>query len=373
MSDIIEAVQLQDPGSAVIDLFELEYSTGAFAYFYTAVDENLNDIQFRDEAGNINTYTPIPIQAGGFDLTSDGAYTRPELVVANIENVFSTEIGGLSFDDLLGKRLTKRTTLYKYTVGQPEDSTPPIEFPKLVYIIDRIKSKNVIQVVFELAAPFDLAGIVLPRRTIIGGSCPFKYKGAQRTKSPADRIGGCYFETSGVYLNEYDEYIVNLDTISSSAFSTSATKGNYYTTTETATRIASNGVTSSVSITAYWQCIDDTSDSPTDNSSSWRRIRVYTAYSSSDNYYGYKNTKYNDYIIDNGVLWKVAGVSQDANNHNPLKIGKFWTVGDLCGKRLQSCMKHYGAIADGSGGVLPDLLIELPLPFGGFPGAKARR
>ena len=46
-------------------------------------------------------------------------------------------------------------------------------------------------VTFELAAPFDLAGIKLPRRVVIGGACPWKYQGASTTLTEANKEGGC--------------------------------------------------------------------------------------------------------------------------------------------------------------------------------------
>ena len=54
MTNAVEDSQKQDPGSALIVLYELEYETGSTLYFSpsglkeTVVDE----IQFRDSSGN---------------------------------------------------------------------------------------------------------------------------------------------------------------------------------------------------------------------------------------------------------------------------------------------------------------------------------
>ena len=101
MSDIIKTVQLQDPGSELVVLYDLEYSSGSFAHFFAGLDDDLTELQFRDSAGAVQTYEALPLEADGFDISSDGAYSRPEITVANIESVFKDAIGGLDFQDLI--------------------------------------------------------------------------------------------------------------------------------------------------------------------------------------------------------------------------------------------------------------------------------
>lgn len=394
MSDIIEAVQLQDPGSEHIVLYDLEYASGSFAYFFNGVDSDLTEVQFRDSNGIARTYIPLPIFSEGFDISADGAYSRPELSIANIESAFSDSVGGLDYEDLIGRRITKRTTLKKYLVGEPGDSgvgNAPVEFPKIVYIIDRIKSKNIMQVTFELAAPFDLAGIVLPRKIVIGGSCPFKYKGAAKSVSIADRRGGCPwnsyivdqasltgFVSSGsypLYLNEYNEYIVNFSEVTFDTFSSSATAGSFYKITESHQQVNDDGtLATAANIDTYWQAMKDTTNSPADNNASWRRIRVYNTYSASTTYKAYKNKKFNEYVLYNNKLWKVKLTTQTGSAHviTPIE-GAYWTEGDRCGKTLKSCYSRFHCIPDSNG--LPSTVTfrNTPLPFGGFPGAQSRR
>ena len=191
MTAIVENVQKQGVESSIVTLYDLEYATGVFAYFTSAIDQDLTSIQFRDTGGTVRTYTPIPIELEGFDVQSDGSIPRPTMTVANIESTFKDALGGLGFEDLIGKRITRRTTQVKYLVGNTGDSTPPVEFPSVTYIIDRLAAKSVMSVQFELAAPFDLAGIKLPRRVVIGGACPWKYQGASTTLAEVNKEGGC--------------------------------------------------------------------------------------------------------------------------------------------------------------------------------------
>ena len=140
MTQIDKEIQKQDPGSALIELYVLEYSSNNFAYFFGGLDEDLSPIQFRDTNGTVRTYQAIPIDAADFSVQSDGSMPRPELSIGNVGNVLTNAIGGLDYEDLIGQRLTKRTTLEKYLVGEAGDTTPPLEFPKQTYIIDRIKA-----------------------------------------------------------------------------------------------------------------------------------------------------------------------------------------------------------------------------------------
>lgn len=385
MSEVIETVQKQDPGSEYIVLYDLEYTDGSFAHFFAGLDDDLTEIQFRDSGGTAQTYVAIPLEADGFDINSDGAYSRPEITIANIESVFSDEIGGIDYEDLIGQRVTRRTTLKKYLVGEPGDSTPPVEFPKIVYIIDRIKSKNIISVTFELASPFDLAGVRLPRRTIIGNACPWVYRG--RTQTPSR--GGCNWnqETVGsaavaggdpVYANAYDEYIVP-SSITFSTVGASTTANDYYQTSINKTRISSDGTTSSVSITEYWQALTSQASSPTTPSDTdninWRRVRIYYTYNSANTYYGYTDSKCNDYVLDSGKLWQVKRTTQDGGSHATLDEGVFWTEGDLCGKKVRSCKLRFNALVHPTvtGGVSINTNSAIALPFGGFPGATSKR
>ena len=122
MTDIVKTAQLQDPGSSVIVLYELEYAEGAFAYFYAGKAEydgaSLENVRFREwrseyVIGAEIEYTAIPVEADGFEMKSDGAISRPTLSIANVGTALSDSIGGLSVLDLVGAKLTRRTTMEK--------------------------------------------------------------------------------------------------------------------------------------------------------------------------------------------------------------------------------------------------------------------
>ena len=111
MTDIAKTLQKQDPGSELVILYELEYGTSSKAYFFAGLKEDgATAVQFREVGGTVRTYTAIPIQAEGFEINSDGAHSRPELTIGNIGNTLSGALGNTPLEDLVGKRLTRRTS-----------------------------------------------------------------------------------------------------------------------------------------------------------------------------------------------------------------------------------------------------------------------
>ena len=388
MTAIVENVQKTGVESGVITLYKLEYADNTFAYFVAGVEEDLSSIQFRDEDGTIRTYTPIPIELEGFDISSDGAISRPKMTVANIESTFRDSLGGLGFEDLIGRRITRRTTQQKYLVGESGDSTPPVEFPKITYVIDRLASKTVMGVTFELAAPFDLAGIKLPQRVIIGGACPWKYQGASTTLGEAVKEGGCHWRADNkitidgvertLFMTENDEYVIPTTAgFTAASGQSSFTQNNYYITYTTEQRIEPDGsFVSESNVPNYWHCQTATTSQPSATNAAWKRVRVYDlTYAQQTTYKGYVNRAHNQYILKSGKLWQVKRVTQTANFHATVEEGQSWTAGDKCGKKLTSCAMRFQAKVHPSYNTRFSVLKDntKPLPFGGFPGVVQRR
>ena len=394
MTAIVENVQKQGVESSIITLYDLEYATGVFAYFTSAIDEDLTSIQFRDTGGTIRTYTPIPIELEGFDVQSDGAIARPTMTVANIESTFKDALGGLGFEDLIGKRITRRTTQEKYLVGNTGDSTPPVEFPSVTYVIDRLASKSVMSVVFELAAPFDLAGIKLPRRVVVGGACPWKYQGASTTLAEVNKEGGCSWRLDNkiniggtdylLAINESDEMILLKSAVTGAASNASGlssfTQNSFYFTATAQQRYGTTGVLLDVNnadTRQYWFCIRATSTAPSDTNSAFRKIRVYQTFSTSGVYYGYRDKAFNDVVLQSGVFWRVQRTSLTGYGGTQTSISEniYWTKADRCGKQITSCRLRFQAklhpSVSGAFSALQDN--TKALPFGGYPGVIQRR
>lgn len=177
--------------SAVIELFVLDLSlfNQGIVRFHAGTNELLRQVVWQG-----NVYEPYPIIVEGFEFTGNGQSPRPKLRVANVKGTITALI--LSYQDLIGAKVTRKRTLAKYldavnfASGNPTaDATA--EFADDFFFVDR-KSKETRDVVeFELAASFDLEGVSLPRRQIVQNVCPWSYRGAE-----CGYTGAAYFNAN---------------------------------------------------------------------------------------------------------------------------------------------------------------------------------
>ena len=175
---------------------------GAIEPGFTVTGTGITSDVYGQVVYNRNTYYGFPIFMDGVEVNNDGAMNRPTLSLANVESLLRTSstfqnafnadfasgqsatgLSNFKIDNLVGKRLTRRRTLEKYlnvSAGHTTDTDATrdiIELPRSAYVIDRIASKDSIVVTLELASPFDLAGMRIPSRAVIGKYCSWIYKG----------------------------------------------------------------------------------------------------------------------------------------------------------------------------------------------------
>ena len=404
---LVKDFQQLDPGSELVQLFEIEYSLGNFIYVHPGLDDDLSTLQFRDYDTNatVRTYTAIPMMIDGFESKADGAISRPTITIGVAETTFSGAIGTIDYDTLVGLKIVRRLTLKKYLYGETSDASPPVEFPRQVWYIDRIKSRKKTEVTFECTSPFDIQGIKIPGRVIVPNRCPFVYQGASTHVDEWKRTHeGCTWDIEGkhkaayslsltgkyeytVYVNTDDEYIVP----STTSFTTWASNltlaaNGYYKTTQTETRFNAAGTTSTATVTNYWQSVGAGAaggyGTPTDANSNFKRIRIYTTYNHGTEYFTYTTDNYNDYVLftdnvsgsaTNGktLLWKARAPSKSVAP----TFNSYWERGDACSKTTDGCKMRFGfnpttiTSNNSTGAAKPST--EAIIPFGGFPGAKA--
>jgi len=261
MVDLIDTVQDQEIDDAYLELFDINLrwvnSSGtietALVHLIDGLDNNLNLWMPYDNAGTLKwaEYVACPIEISGVAMSASGAAARPTLTIANVvslvrsissytvnqDNEFvgdgdsdeSNFSGGGSYngeadtilaelnivknEDILGSTVTHRKTLRKNTYVQisgtkytyEDRSTAvtgiptPKEFPSGKYVLDRVSSENNLLVEFELSSPFDVQGVKIPNRYVIGKYCPWDYRGAAGTANSVK--SGCTWNGGGFTID----------------------------------------------------------------------------------------------------------------------------------------------------------------------------
>lgn len=388
MSNLIATDSMKlEPGSEYVELFELEYTTGSWVYFHPGLNSDLTSVQFRnrDNPSIINTYSALPMEMTGVEWSTEGALNRPTITVANVLDVFRTSIGNQTAEDLIGKKIVRRRTLKKYLYGEASDSSPPVEWPVQIYIIDRVASMNAIQIQYELASPMDLPGVEIPSRKIIGKLCPWRYQGA------AIGIDGCLFPlnsevtiptVSGVtstlaFFDSQDNILLPFGhPVISGAWPTGVFVGSGYRTYNSSTD-APGGISGVYLIPSSY----DPGPPPVPSTSNIRdegyvRVYTYTSYSTGTTY------SFGNLVIYGGNIWKSL---QNLNIGNtPAEGSRWWTRNDLCSKSMDGCRLRFQYQALITGGVAvetkssdviaphfePNTDISSIVPFGGFPPSE---
>lgn len=175
---IVADIQKLEPGD-VVDLYEIDLTSvgGDILFFHPGHNEMLSSLTWNGQA-----YVAFPIKAEGFEASGNGKMPRPKVTVANVTGLISAALR--DFDDLIGCKVTRRRTLARYLDavnfpgGVNPSADPTQEFPPEVWFIDRKSMETKMAVEFELAASWDVQGVLLPRRQAIANTCGWRYRSA---------------------------------------------------------------------------------------------------------------------------------------------------------------------------------------------------
>lgn len=388
MTNLIATDSAKQELGTLLYFFDIEASSSTTIRYHPGVSGSLANLLWYAHGSPYAqvTYAAMPIEIEGQSKVSLGSPQRPNLTVGIAATTFSSDLASANiynYSDLVGKKVTIRTTLDKYIKGGSADTgagNAPVEFPKATYLIESVASLKKESVIYELTSPFDAQGIVIPNRLASANLCSWVYKGINLSNIGSE-YSACHWTNDGdwnvggstmqVYFNSEDEPIIAIPNNSFTTYSSGAiTLDTLYKTTSTESRIGTDGSTSNVTVNNYWQATVASSSpgTPSDTNANFRRVRVYSAYSSSTTYYAYEDAQHNEYVRDSsGAVWKVGStISGEAPGFNA-----YWAPGDLCGKKLNSCAVRYGVQRVTSGSTSPPknaIDTSIPLPFGGFPG-----
>lgn len=172
MSALTEAAQSLSPNhGGLVTLYELDA-------------RNLGDTDIRrftrdTMSGNATVlfnghqYTPIDIEAEGFEWGGSGAPPTPTLKISNVSMYAGVLVR--EFDDLCGATLTRIRT-YRDFLDNGASPDPTLTFPIDVFRVERKVSHNKVFIEFELAVLFDQEGLKIPNRQCIRDTCTHIYR-----------------------------------------------------------------------------------------------------------------------------------------------------------------------------------------------------
>jgi len=320
------------------------------------------------------TYSAFPVESDGWEVRGSGSLPRPTVKFANVNQYWSAHLS--NFDDLVGAKVIRRRTLQKYL-----GTTPPIEFNRDVYYIERKTSETPTQVEFELASAFDVQGIKLPRRSIIAARCPWKYKDTDQGGCdwPSDNrytIDGTertlYFDKDDNRITSYNTWAGQNDLNGTALYdATSYSVGNYVeyyrpiggliaasavaagsggTNEMTYTVATGHGITAGEFVIAKGFTDDDANAKAVPllvEAVTGTTIKVHRPDATITTSSGYlQATRVTLYKC---ITAHTVATSDDADDIiRPTNIS-YWEFGDVCGKRLNSCAIRYGHDPAGTG------------------------
>jgi lambda family phage minor tail protein L len=114
------------------------------------------------------TYAPHPIDAEGFELSTNGPLPRPTFAVGNLDNSFTAIVE--AHDDLQGGILTRIRTYARYL----DDGAEPdgdVHLPLDVYLLSQKVKHTQMVIQWECSAMMDQQGVMLPGRTVSRDFC----------------------------------------------------------------------------------------------------------------------------------------------------------------------------------------------------------
>jgi lambda family phage minor tail protein L len=169
--------------SAIIELFQLHLTAAVNGvdlvyYYHAGTNELSQDLVF----GGI-TYSAVPIEVDGFEVTTKGTLPRPRMKIANADGAISALL--LAYNPLQAEVRRIRTCKKFLDAVNFESGTNATADPTAMFnggyeswYIDRVSAENPELVEFELIGKLDLTNLRLPGRQVVE-HCPWVYKGSE--------------------------------------------------------------------------------------------------------------------------------------------------------------------------------------------------
>ena len=164
-SDIQKLAQ----GSPYVELFTIDLNPiqQAITYNFTAGPIDGVAVTF-----NSITYSPVSLEAKGFDVVSDGKFPRPHIIISNVNRLLVGSV--VTYRDLVGCKVTRKRTYKKYLDGQAE-ANPSAIYREDTYYINKKVSQNKFMIEWELISPIEAVTLEIPAKQLVD-VCTHRYR-----------------------------------------------------------------------------------------------------------------------------------------------------------------------------------------------------
>ena len=141
---------------------------GPVFYFTSATDLDTPEIVWGGQL-----YSPLPMAASDFEMTTRGALPTPTVTISNLYGAGNLLLD--SYKGLVGAELVRILTLRRF-LDDGDTPDPDAYITREKYVVAQKTSHNAVSIAFKLASRMDVEGTQLPRRQILRDICTHTYR-----------------------------------------------------------------------------------------------------------------------------------------------------------------------------------------------------
>lgn len=155
--------------TGLLTLYQLDTTRlGGPIFYFCSAEDFEHDITWGGQL-----YSPLPMEAQGFELTTRGAFPQPNVTISNLYGA-----GNLLLDEyngLVGADLVRILTLRRFL--DDGDTPDPLAFiTRDKFVVAQKTSHTAVAIAFKLATRMDVEGTQLPRRQLLRDVCSHTYR-----------------------------------------------------------------------------------------------------------------------------------------------------------------------------------------------------
>lgn len=154
----------------LVTLFELDCThlpNGLILYF-TSSAYSSSEIRW-----NGKVYTPIEIEAEGFEMDSQSAFPTPKLRLTNVTSLATSLV--VSYGDMIGSQVRRIRTFAQY-LDDGDTPDPTAIFMPDVYVIEQKTSHTNVSIEWKLSVILDQQGIQIPSFQLVRDYCSHVFR-----------------------------------------------------------------------------------------------------------------------------------------------------------------------------------------------------